>query len=121
MGKILKKLIIIDFKFKWKKLLLVNLVMYIKIIINPPIIERNKMKGIQLQYNKFILKVIRIIIIIKIIINFNGWNLLSLDGRIIIMVIKKLMINGINIIKLKIIDLNIIVILIENLILDKIV
>lgn len=71
--------------------LLFNLVIYIKITINPPIIINKIIKFIHDFLNKFIFKDIIKVIIIKIKIIFTGWKLLNfigIDNKIKIIIFK---------------------------------
>lgn len=85
--KNLIKFLKIFIKLNFNKELLFNLVIYIKIIINPPIIISKIKKFIHDFIKKFIFKEIKNVMIIKIKINFIGWKLLNfigIDNNIII-------------------------------------
>ena len=76
----MNKFFLIFNKLNLNKVLLFNLVIYIKITINPPIIINNKKKFIHDLVIKFIFKKIKNVNKIKIIIIFKGWKLLNFKG-----------------------------------------
>lgn len=69
---------------------------YIKIIINPPIIVKNKIKGNHEVNVQFICKVIVKVNIIKINIKVKGWIFFILEANVIRQIRKIFKINGVN-------------------------